>query len=127
MPWTLTTPIPGGGLEAGSLGEIKLTNFQHRSDKQRISFGIQYGNTVASKWERGYTPRDKGDDFLITGTDYDDLIANAVPDVQTSDPSDAVRYAAVGAVWVERTYYAAKRGAYEWLETNGHIAAGSVT
>lgn len=127
MPWTLTTPVAVGDLEDSALAEIKIVRLEQHANKKRLGLQLQYGNTVGEVWTPGYAPRAKQIDVQITATDYDDIIANSVPDVQTSDPADAVRYAQVGAVWVERTYYAVQRACYEWLNTNSIIDAGSVT
>ena len=126
MPWQLTTPVAVGDLDSGSYGEAKITHFRQDVNRARFDLQLEYGNTVADVWERGIVPTGKVDHFVVLGTDYADLIADSVPDVQTLDPADAVRYAVAGAVWVERTYYATKRALYNWLSTNGHIDAGTV-
>jgi hypothetical protein len=127
MPWDLTTALQTGGLDAaGPYSQVKVVDFHHFPNRSRLDVRFEWGNTPASDWVGGHVPVGTNTVVSITGTDYDDLIANSVPDVQTSDPSDA-NYAQVGAVWVERTYYAVKRAIYEWLNTNGKIGAGSIS
>ena len=126
MPWLLTTPIDAGDLDSGTYAEVKIIRFTQDPSRERFNVRLEYGNTVDGKWISGFSPRSKDAHATIMGTDYTDLVSAAVPDVQTSDPADAVKYEAVGAVWVERTYYAVKRALYEWLNTNGIIDAGSI-
>ena len=126
MPWTLTAAVDCGDLDTGTYGEVKIVRFTHDPVQKRMTVRLAYGNTVDSVWEGGMLPNGKSYSVPIVDTDYDDVVADSVPDVQTEDPSDS-NYSQVGAVWVEKTYYATKRALYEWLNANEDIAAGSVT
>ena len=130
MPWLLTTPIDSGDLDDGNYGEVKITRFVQDSNRNQIQLRLEYGNTVDGKWESGYLPKGKSPHAVINnsgGSDYNNLVASAIPDVQTSDPGDPVRYVEAGDVWVERTYYAVKRDLYDYLVTKGIIDAGTMS
>lgn len=109
MPWQLTTPVTVGALDSASYDQIRITRMTHDSVRAFIQFDIEYGRTVDSVWTPGLAPRDKQTSFFLQGQEYTDLVT-------TAEPVDAN----------EKTYDAVKRGLYEWLNTNGHIAAGSV-
>jgi hypothetical protein len=131
MPWTLTTPVETGDLDTVDYAELQIVRMTHLSlpDAESIVVDLQYGNTVNGVWVEGIAiPTGKAKTVTIIGTDYTDLITNAIPDVQTSDPSNPnYYYDASASVWVERTFAASKRGLYEWMYDNGYIDAGSVT
>jgi hypothetical protein len=130
MPWLLDTPIDSGDLDDGEYSEVKITRFVQDSNRGQVNLRLEYGNTVDGKWESGYLPKSKSPHATINDrgdTDYSTLVADAVPDVQTSDPGDPIRYVPAGDVWVERTYYAVKRGLYAYLEDKGIIDAGTMS
>ena len=126
MPWQLTTALDVGDLDVANYDQIRVTHLMHDSVRKLIHLSIEYGRTVADVWTPGATPAGKETSFTIMDTEYDNLIAGQAPDVQTIDPSDAIRYVQDGVVWVEKTYYATKRGVYEYLNSQGHTDAGSV-
>jgi hypothetical protein len=127
MGWTLTTPIstPHGG----TLDELRMTLMRHdsRPPVERIICSWEYGNTIDGTWKPGEAVSEVTTSHVIEGDEYTALVAAATPDIQTSDPSDPVRYVQVGAVWVERVYYAVKRELYEHLNSESKIPDGTVT
>ena len=108
MPWQLTTPVTVGGLDAASYDQIRITRMVHDSVRAFIQFDIEYGRTVNDVWTPGYAPKDKLTTFFLQGQEYVDLVTDAEPEAE------------------EKTYDAVKRGLYEWLNANNHIAAGTV-
>lgn len=126
MPWNLTTAVSTGDLADSDYAQVKIVRQLKDSYRNEIKLELEYGNTVDGNWIGGMLPNGKQPSHTISGQDYADIKANAKPDVQTSDPEDSDRYFVSGSVWVERTWYAAKRALYEELEDKGVIAAGSV-
>lgn len=109
MPWQLTTPVDAGDLDPnGPYAQVKIMKFTHDARIQRIHITLEYGNTVDSEWAPGRQPYDKLNSVVISGDDY-------ISFVSTHMSNDD-----------ELTYNATKRGLYEWLLANGHIAPGSI-
>ena len=133
MPWTLTANVLSGDMDTVDYSEVKIVDQRHRSygaaAADMIMVSLQYGNTVATVWTPAIaTPRTLATAVEISDADYADITSTAKPDVVLADPSDATYWKVSGQnIWVEYTYVAVKRGLYEWLNTNGHIAAGAVT
>lgn len=130
MPIQLDTAVDVGDLTTKTMDHAMVWLQRHDGKRSTISLEVEYGTIVADEWNpSGLNPAEESDFPTygeISDTQYNDIIANSVPDVQTSDPGDAVRYAQVGAVWVERTYYAVKRGIYEWLQAQHTVLAGTI-
>ena len=135
MPWNLTTDVATGDLAGADYGEVKIRRQTWDDHRKSISVDLAYGNTDAGPPEvfnEGHLPEGKVANASWDGTEYDDFIAAAQPKVVFADPSDAnyVNVPASGGdpeYWVERTYVAVKRGLYEQMETDGTIAAGTVS
>ena len=109
MPWQLTTPVDVGNLDVADYNQIKIVRMVHATQSpERIEVQIEYGRTVNNVWTRGMDPVGKQTYFIIEGQAYQDLVTTHVPNAQ------------------EKTYEAVKRGLYEWLNDNDHIADGSV-
>ena len=108
MPWSLTTPISSGDLDATSYGEVKIVRQTHDSVRRIITVDLEYGNTVEDVWVPGIQPRGKLGSAYIQGTDYSTLVANSEPELN------------------EKTYDAVKRGLYAYLNTKGVIGAGTL-
>ena len=85
---------------------------------------IEYGTIDhEGHWVQAGTSPAESSDFPnsvnIEGADYDTLKDKHTPNVVDSDPADPnyVKVVlSIGAVWVEKTYFAAKRGAYEIVQ-----------
>lgn len=130
MPWTLTVPLSEGDIGT-SLTTVLIHDFIDRTRNQneamteKLFVEIQWGNIVSDAWVMGLK---QPVHITIAGATLDALMTDK-PDVQLSDPSDPSRYWKVDGqnIWVEYTYYASKRSIYEWLNTNEHIGAGTMT
>jgi hypothetical protein len=107
MPWQLTTPLAVGDLDVAAYDQIRIVQLMHDSVREVLHLTISYGRTVAGKWAAGSMPAGKEFAFSIEGTDYTDLITHVSKDG-------------------ELTYNSVKRGLFEWLLAEGHIAAGSI-
>lgn len=125
MPWKLTTPVSVGDLDDADYDQVSITKFMQDPITDALALELQYGRTVDGVWVRGVTPKGKVKSIVISGEDYGNLIAGAKPDVQAKDPGSPLYFTAAG-VWVEHTYVAVKRDAYQWLADKGHIGAGSI-
>lgn len=108
MPWKLTTPVATGGLDANDYDKIRIVSMRHDSISGEIILKLEYGYESGGNWVGGPTPVGKDSEIWIFDSDYTTLIT-------THATNDA-----------ELTYNASKRGLYEWLNTNGHIDAGSI-
>ena len=100
---------PFGALDTGNYDQIRIVRLNHDSVRGFISLQIEYGRTINSVWTPGFAPAGKQTNFHIDGQAYTDLVTD-------SEPLDAN----------EKTYDAVRRGLFEWLSANNHIAAGSI-
>jgi len=125
MPLNLSVAFDPGDLDPGkSYTHVKIVSTDHNSEAKTIRVVVARGymsegefveSTIAKR--QLHTVQNVEGDLA-----YDTVVSNSAPNVETSDPEDSLRYAAAGAVWVEKTYYAVKRALYEWLEDKGFYA-----
>ena len=104
MPVLLTTAWnPGDADPAKTYPRAQISSLTVKPKDKAIHIVIEFGDVVANEWVRGDASPQKG--YLVSGTDYDTMIAATT---ETGD-NDVI-------------YAAAKRVAYEWLIAEGHLA-----
>lgn len=104
MPVLLTTPWnPGDADPAKTYPRAQISALTIKPKEGAIHIVVEFGNVVDNEWVRGDASPQKA--YLVSGTDYDTMIA------ETTEEGDA------GVI-----YTAAKRVAYEWLIANNHLA-----
>lgn len=107
MPWTLTSAISTGGLDAVSMyASVHIVRVVHNPTDRYLNVEIEYGNFSGPAWVKGALPVGSVKSYAINGTAYTSVLA-------------------ANPVGGESAYNGLMRAVYLHLATQGAIPAGT--